>query len=74
MGIRIGQSVEVRQGAGLDSGRQGRVIPRSEVRTDGRGIPLIAGHYCPMRRDEVAIRDDGGEVFTMFRGCLIVRS
>ena len=45
--FKIGQVVQVCICKGLDSSRVGRVIDRHEVRTDGRGVPLIPGHYKP---------------------------
>jgi hypothetical protein len=63
----IGQVVHVQICKGLNSGRIGRVVDRREVRTDGRGVPLIPGHYKPMYPDEIALRDvKTGELFTMF--------
>ena len=63
----IGQVVQVQICKGLNSGRIGRVVDRREVRTDGRDVSLIPGHYKPMYRDEIPLRDvKSGELFTMF--------
>ena len=65
--FKIGQVVQVQICKGLTSSRIGRVVDRREVRTDGRGVPLIPGHYTPMYRDEIPLRDvKTGELFTMF--------
>jgi hypothetical protein len=48
-----------------------RVVDRREVRTNGRGIPRIPGHYQPLRSDDIPLRDiETGELFTAFESCL----
>ncbi len=65
--FKNGQVVQVQICKGLSSGLIGRVVDRREVRTDGRGVPLIPGHYKPMYPDEIPLRDvKTGELFTMF--------
>jgi hypothetical protein len=65
--FKIGQVVQVCVCKGLNSRRIGRVIDCREVRTNGRGVPLIRDHYKPMYRDEIPLRDiNTGELFTMF--------
>ena len=69
--FKIGTVVRVNESVPLDKGRLARVVDRCEVRTNGRGIPLIPGHYQPLRSDEIALRDiETGELFTAFEGCL----
>lgn len=67
--FRVGDSVRIAEGSGVLSRRTGVIVPRSEVRTDGSGVPTnIAGHYKPVNwRKEVAIRLDDGELVTMFK-------
>ena len=69
--FKIGQLVRVNESVPLDKGRLARVVDRREVRTNGRGIPLIPGHYQPLRSDEIPLRDiETGELFTVYVGCL----
>lgn len=69
--LRVGERVEVSLGSGLRSGKVGTIVPWSRVRTDGRGIPLIEGHYKPAdHRAEALILGDGGELFTMYKNRL----
>ncbi len=68
---RIGQRVTVTAGSGLESGIIGVVVSRASVPTDGRGVPRLGlGHYRPLTHSEVAIRDNSGRLFTMFRNRL----
>lgn len=69
--FRIGARYRVCEGSGCDSRRVGTVVDRREVPTDGRGIPKILGHYKPMQSNEVALRDDSGAYFTMYKNRLI---
>ena len=69
--FKIGQLVRVNESVPHDKGRLARVVDRREVRTNGRGIPLLPGHYQPMRSDEIPLRDvETGELFTVYEGCL----
>jgi hypothetical protein len=69
--FKIGTVVRVNESVPLDKGRLARVVDRREVRTNGRGIPLIPGHYQPLRSDEIPLRDiETGELFTVDEGCL----
>ena len=43
--MRIGTKVRVAECSGIDSGRVGVIIPRTDVRVDGRGIPELPGFY-----------------------------
>lgn len=51
---------------GVHKGKEGIVIPASDVPTDHRGTPKISGHYKPMDKDELAIKDKDGNLFTAF--------
>ena len=63
----VGKRVKVMEGvAGIRSGKEGIVVPKRNVPTDGRGIPKIEGHYDVMKKDELAIVTDSGQLFTMF--------
>ena len=69
--FRVGTVVRVCESLPLDKGRLARVVDRREVRTNGRGIPCIPGHYQPLRSDDIPLRDiETGELFTAFEGCL----
>ena len=69
--IAVGDNVVVCGGSGLESGIMGYVVSTSEVPTDGRGVPQLGlGHYRPLARNELAIRDTTGRLFTMFRNRL----
>ncbi len=70
--IKVGVRIQVTGGSGIDSHRIGTVIARNRIQVDGRGIPKIAGYYKPMSPDEVALIDDHGQMFTMFRNRLRV--
>ncbi len=71
MKIRVGELMRVVRCSGIDSGREGTVVPRSELPVDGRGIPQIGqGHYKPLAPHEIVLRDDRGRLFTMFRNRL----
>jgi predicted nucleic acid-binding Zn-ribbon protein len=69
--LRVGERVRVRTGSGLDSGKMGTIVDRQKVKTDGRGIPTnIEGAYKPMRRDEVPVELDNGNLILMFKNRL----
>jgi hypothetical protein len=69
--FKIGQLVRANESVPLDKGRLARVVDRREVRTNGRGIRLLPGHYQPMRSDEIPLRDvETGELFTVDEGCV----
>jgi hypothetical protein len=69
--FRIGQLVRVNESVPLDKGRLARVVDHREVRTNGRGIPRLPGHYQPMSSDEIPLRDiESGELFTVDEACL----
>lgn len=68
--MKIGDRVRV-IGGGVDDKREGVIVSSKLIPTDNRGIPKLGqGHYKPMSKDEVAIRDDNGNWFTMFRNYL----
>lgn len=70
--ILPGMKVKVCEGSGIDSGKVGRVVYPSEVKTDGRGIPTILGHYRRVNwREEAAIRYEDGRIDIMFLNRLI---
>jgi hypothetical protein len=73
MKFPIGTRVKVREGAGLDSGREGIVVSSRILPTNGRGVPDIGeGHYnpfCPSK--EAVVQDNHGDLFTMFWSCLL---
>jgi hypothetical protein len=69
--FRVGTVVRVNGSVPLDKGRLAHVVDRREVKTNGRGIALLPGHYQPLRRDDVTLRDiDTGELLTAHVGCL----
>lgn len=63
---KIGDRVRVTVGSGIDSFRIGRIVPKTRIPTDGRGIPLIPGAYKPLASNEYAVEDETGSLFTMF--------
>ncbi len=71
MKVKIGQRVRVCFGSGLDSNKTGRIVPKSSVRTNGRGVPELTGHYKPITSRESLIRYDDGTYGTMFNNRLI---
>jgi hypothetical protein len=66
--VPCGTRVRVSEGSGISSRWIGTVVPRSEVKTDHRGVPMIGrGHYSPIDwSEQVAIRFDNGELDTMY--------
>ena len=70
--MRTGSRVRICQGAGIDSGKVGTVVDRSEVKIDHRCVPTnVAGAYKPVDwQEEVAVRLDGGQLITMFKSYL----
>jgi len=64
--------VQIMNGSGVDSGKKGTLMTKQEfnkqVKTDGRGVPKLTGHYKPVDwNKEVAIKLDNGEIITMFK-------
>jgi hypothetical protein len=77
MKYKVGDRVQVSEGAGGYSGRVGTIQPRSSIKTDGRGVPILEGenNYNPMAKNEYVIKEDAtskqpGHVFTMFQNYL----
>jgi hypothetical protein len=69
--FKIGTVVRVNESVPHDNGRLARIVDRREVRTNGRGILLLPGHYQPMRSDKVPLCDvETGELFTVDEVCL----
>jgi len=68
----VGTRVRVSGGSGVDSGKEGIVVSRQEVKTDGRGVPTnVPGCYKPVDWSrEVAIRMDDESLMTMFKNRL----
>lgn len=71
--LRPGDYVEVVHGSGLDSGKRGKVVDRSAVKTDGRGVPTnVDGAYKPVDwKAEVAVQLDDGSLITIYKERLI---
>ena len=69
----IGQRVRVAECSGVDSGREGEIVPRSLIKTDGRCRPMIPGHYHTMAElyDHIAVRATDGEILLVHRDRLI---
>jgi len=65
----VGTKVRISDGSGVDSNKTGIVVSRSEVKTDGRGVPVnVQGAYKPVDWSrEVAIKLDDGNLITMFK-------
>jgi len=69
----IGQKVRVTECSGIDSGKIGEIIPRSLIKTNRRGCPMLPGHYRTMTElsDHLAVRTTSGEILLMSRHRLI---
>lgn len=69
----VGSKVKVVFGSGLASGKLATVVPSTEIRTDGRGIPTnVEGAYKPVDwKRETAIRYEDGKYDTMFNNRLV---
>ena len=75
MKIALGSKVRVCFGSGLDSDLEGTVVSPSWIKTNGRGIPLLPGHYKPVDWSrEVAVMTPSGRLFTMFTNRLTLMS
>lgn len=58
---RIGDRVRIVQG--LDRDKEGTVVSKRLIPTDGRGIPQLGkGHYNPIHYHDVAVRLDDGSL------------
>lgn len=69
----VGKRVRVSKWAmGTHRGKEGVVVRKCDVPHSGRGVPKIAGHYKPMEKDELAIVDDRGNLFTEYAHSLEV--
>jgi len=63
-----GTKVKISQGSGTLSGQTATVVDRKEIKTNGRGVPEIDGHYSPVDwNKEVALRLSNGKLETMFK-------
>ena len=72
--LKVGSRVKVVSGSGLDSGKEGVIVDRSGVKTDGRGVPtnLGAGPYKPIDwSKEVLIKQDDGKMLSMFKNRVV---
>ena len=69
----IGVKVRIAECSGVDSGREGEIVPRSLIETDGRGRPIVTGHYHTMTElgDYMAVRAADGEILLVHRNRLI---
>lgn len=77
MKYKVGDHVQVTEGAGGYTGKRGTIQPRSSIKTNGRGVPVLEGehNYNPMSDSEYVIKEDAdskqpGHVFTMFANYL----
>jgi len=70
--FRVGTNVTVSFGSGTESGKTGVVVERSEIKTNGRGVPLLEGYFSPVNwEEESAIRLRDGRLITMFDDRLV---
>jgi hypothetical protein len=71
--LKVGSRVKVVSGSGLDSGKEGVIVDRSNVKTDGRGVPMnLSGNYKPIDwSKEVLIKQDDGKMFSMFKNRVV---
>jgi len=69
--FKVGQKVRVSFCSGIDSGKIGRIIPLSSIKTNERGIPMLEGHYRAIDSTrESALQTDSGEVIIMYNNRL----
>lgn len=69
--ITVNDDVRVCECSGLESGVKGYVVSTDTVPCDGSGVPQLGlGHYRPLQRNELVVRDATGRLFTMFRNRL----
>lgn len=71
--LKSGTKVKIGGGSGVDSDKTGVIVDKSEVKTDGKGVPSnIPGAYKPVDwSKEVAIRLDDGTLITMFKNRVV---
>jgi len=71
---RPGTMVRIEQCSGVDSNKTGVIVPWSEVRYNGRGVPSnIPGAYSPPdRKAEAPVRLDNGNLITMFKERVLI--
>jgi hypothetical protein len=70
----IGTRVTIAYCSGIHSGKLGAIVRHTEIKTNGRGIPELSGHYKPIDwRKEYAVRLDNGELITMFKNRVLIK-
>jgi hypothetical protein len=68
MKFRPGDKVQICEGSGILSGWVATVVDWKEIMTNGRGVPLILGHYHPVdRKRQIPVRYEDGFVDTIFK-------
>ncbi len=68
MDFKVGTKIKLSDTAGMDKGKTGVIVSPREIKTDGRGVPKIQGHYKPVDwKKEYAIKLDNGEYTTMYK-------
>lgn len=67
--FKTGDKVVITEGSGVDSGKSGIVVDRSEVKTSGNLVPTnVKGAYKPVDWSrEIAIKLENGDLITMTR-------
>jgi len=70
MRLHVGEKVKICGGSGVNSGKVGIVIPRSQVptkQTSGGIIPDLPGYYKPVDwAQEIPLRLEDGKIITMY--------
>lgn len=67
MKLKYGDKVKL-QGGGVNDGKTGVIIDHKEIKTSGRGVPQLPGHYKAADwSKEYAIKLDDGEIVTEFK-------
>ncbi len=68
--LRIGDKVKISANSGVDGGKTAKVVDKSKIKTDSKGIPVNTNtnHYSPVDwKKEVAIEYENGELSTMYK-------
>lgn len=70
--LGIGAKAKIAGGSGTDSNKTVTIVDKSNIKTDGRGIPTnVSGAYKPIDwSKEVAIQYEDGKFGTMFKNRL----
>ena len=69
--LPIGCKIRVKDTIPLHAGKIGVIVSPKTVPTNGRGVPILPGHYKPFdRKRDSFVLFDNGEIDSVFDKCL----